>query len=64
MLPIVADDAKVNSTQVEQCAIGSGATISEKTSLKRCVIGANCFVQPKVRISDSILMNGVMVEEA
>lgn len=46
-----------------QCAVGDNTTILEKTSLKNCVFGSNCEVNPKTRISDSVLMNGVVIEE-
>lgn len=35
----------------------------EKTSIKNSTIGSRCTINPKTRISDSILMNGVIIEE-
>lgn len=45
------------------CAVADHATIFEKTSLKNCSLGTNCTVNMKTRISNSILMNGVVIEE-
>lgn len=45
------------------CAVAENTVISEKTSLKNCILGPNCNVKPKTRISNSVLMNGVVIED-
>lgn len=60
---LVSASATVNSTQITACSVADNANISEKTSLKNSVIGPYSVVNPKTRISDSILMNNVTVEE-
>lgn len=35
----------------------------EKTSIKSSTIGSRCTINSKTRISDCILMDGVIVEE-
>ncbi|XP_058064881.1 translation initiation factor eIF-2B subunit gamma [Anopheles bellator] len=55
--------AKINSTQINKCAVGDLTVISEKTSLNNNVIANGCTVQPKTRISNSVLMDGVTIEE-
>lgn len=61
--PLVAPNAQVNCTQMVTCGISYGATVAEKTSLKNSIIGPNSVVNPKTRISDSVLMAGVIVDE-
>lgn len=61
--PLVSANATVNCTQMTTCGVSPGATVSEKTSLKNSVIGPMSFVSPKTRISDSVLMANVTVEE-
>lgn len=60
---LISPNSTIQSTQIVECAVGDGTVISEKTSLKNSVLGRNCQIVEKVRISDSVLMNGVVVEE-
>lgn len=59
----MSPQSNVKSTQMTDCAVAEGTTITEKTSLKNCIFGTNCVVNIKSRASSSILMNGVIVEE-
>ena len=36
--------------------------ISEKTTIKNCIIGANCKIQEKVRLTNCVLMNNVSID--
>lgn len=60
---LISPNSAIKSTQIVECAVGDGTVIAEKTSLKNSVLGRNCQVIEKVRISDSVLMNGVVIEE-
>lgn len=60
---LISPNSTIKSTQIVECAVGDGTVIAEKTSLKNSVLGRNCQIIEKVRISDSVLMNGVTVEE-
>lgn len=60
---LISPNCNIKSTQIVECAVGDGTVIAEKTSLKNSVLGRNCQIVEKVRISDSVLMNGVVVEE-
>lgn len=60
---LISPNSTIKSTQIVECAVGDGTVIAEKTSLKNSVLGRNCQVIEKVRISDSVLMNGVVIEE-
>lgn len=62
-LPLICPNTTIKSTQMTQCAVGDNTIVAEKTSLKNCVIGANCSIKQRTRISDSVLMNGVIIEE-
>lgn len=61
--PLVSPQSNVKSTQITDCAVSDHTTITERTSLKNCVIGSNCSVNMKSRIANSVLMNGVTIEE-
>lgn len=62
--PLISPNATMKSTQVsEGVAVAENTTISEKTSIKSSVFGANSFVHPKTKISDSYIMNNVTIEE-
>lgn len=43
--------------------IGAFCQIADKTSIKRSTIGASTTVKEKVKITNSIIMNGVTIEE-
>lgn len=60
---LISPNCTIKSTQIVECAVGDGTVIAEKTSLKNSVLGRNCQIVEKVRISDSVLMNGVVIEE-
>lgn len=60
---LISLNSTIKSTQIVECAVGDGTVIAEKTSLKNSVVGRNCQIIEKVRISDSVLMNGVIIEE-
>lgn len=62
-LPLVSPEAIVKSTQTECIAVGEGTTLSEKTSIKASIFGANCMVKEKTRISNCFIMNNVVINE-
>lgn len=53
----------VRSTQMTQSTVGDQTVIQEKTSISKSNIGANCKIDTKVRLSGSILMDNVIIEE-
>jgi len=54
----------IKSTQMDDsCVVGEHSSIAEKTSIKGCNIGAHCQIEPKVRLTNCILMNGVKIQE-
>lgn len=59
----MSPQSNIKSTQLADCAVAEGTTITEKTSMKNCIFGTNCVVNMKTRVLNSILMNGVVVEE-
>lgn len=61
----ISPEAEILSNQFdkETCFVGSNTKIMEKTSIKNSTIGSRCTINPKTRINDCILMNGVIVEE-
>lgn len=61
--PLVSPQSNVRSTQMTDCAVADHTTITEKTSLRNCVLGSNCSVNMKSRVASSVLMNGVLIEE-
>lgn len=62
-LPLVSPEAIVKSTQTESIAVGEGTTLSEKTSIKASIFGANGMVKEKTRISNCFIMNNVVINE-
>lgn len=61
--PMVSPTAIIKSTQMSDSAVAENTTISEKTSIKSTVFGASCVVHEKTRITDSYIMNNVVIEE-
>jgi len=62
--PVIHPNASVQSNQVgTDCLIGDRTCVSEKTSIKRTVIGQNCRIDPKVRINGCIIMDYVTINE-
>lgn len=61
----ISPEAQILSNQFdkETCFVGPNTKIMEKTSIKSSIIGSRCTINSKTRISDCILMNGVIVEE-
>jgi len=61
----ISPEAEILSNQFdkETCYVGPNTKIMEKTSIKNSTIGSRCTINSKTRISDSILMNGVIIEE-
>lgn len=59
----ISPTATINSTQFSDNSVGENSFVSEKTSIRGTIFGANCRVNEKTRISDSILMNNVTVED-
>jgi translation initiation factor eIF-2B subunit gamma len=56
--------SEIKSTQIDDsCIVGEQTSIAEKTSIKNCNIGAHCQIEPKVRLTQCILMNGVKIRE-
>jgi translation initiation factor eIF-2B subunit gamma len=54
----------IKSTQTDDsCIVCEQSSIAEKTSIKSCNIGAHCQIEPKVRLTQCILMNGVKIQE-
>lgn len=60
---LISPQCTIKSTQFDQCAVAENTTISEKTSVKNSILGSSCMIKPKVRISGSVIMNSVVVEE-
>ncbi|RKF79796.1 putative translation initiation factor eIF-2B subunit gamma [Golovinomyces cichoracearum] len=44
------------------CLIAENVTVEEKSSIKECVIGANCQIRSGARLLRCVLMDGVVVE--
>lgn len=61
--PLVSPNAVVNCTQMTACGVSHGATVAEKTSLKGSIVGPHSVVNVKTRISESVIMANVTVEE-
>lgn len=61
----ISPNAEILSNQFdkETCFVGPNTKIMEKTSIKNSSIGSRCTINSKTRITDCILMNGVIVEE-
>ncbi|RWS03865.1 translation initiation factor eIF-2B subunit gamma-like isoform X1 [Dinothrombium tinctorium] len=45
------------------CLIGNGTKIGERSAIKKSVIGSNCNLGEKVKIANSIIMDNVVIEE-
>ncbi|KAM4641377.1 translation initiation factor eIF2B subunit gamma [Discoglossus pictus] len=43
--------------------IGAGTQVGEKTSVKHSLLGSNCCIKDRVKITNCIIMNGVTVHE-
>ncbi|MEE6495248.1 hypothetical protein FKM82_001992 [Ascaphus truei] len=43
--------------------IGAGTQVGERTSIKHSVVGSNCCIRDKVKITNCVIMNGVTVHE-
>ncbi|XP_050525603.1 translation initiation factor eIF-2B subunit gamma [Daktulosphaira vitifoliae] len=61
----ISSEADILSNQLdkESCFVGPNTKIMEKTSIKNSSIGARCTINSKTRLTDCILMNGVIIEE-
>lgn len=61
----ISPEAEILSNQFDKdsCFVGPNTKIMEKTSIKNSTIGSRCTINSKTRITDCILMNGVIVEE-
>jgi len=62
-VPNVHPNSKVdpNATLGEECFVGEGTVIAERTTIKNCVIGSGCVIDPKLRLTDCIIMDNVHV---
>lgn len=57
-------NSEVKTKQIDEYStVGDKTVISEKTSIKGSFIGANCTVENKVRLTNCVLMNNVVVKE-
>jgi len=61
--PLISANANIKSSQIVGSAVGDNTQISEKTSIKSSIFGVNSTVDTKTIITDSIIMNGVTIEE-
>jgi translation initiation factor eIF-2B subunit gamma len=43
--------------------VGDGTTLGERSNVKKSVIGANCTIGKKCRITGSVMMDGVVIED-
>lgn len=55
--------AVVKSTQIIDCKIDEGTLVGEKTSLKHSHIGSCSRIEPKTRISDTVVMGNVTIKQ-
>lgn len=56
--------AEIQSNQVDdKCIIWESAKLSEKTSFKGAIIGANSEIRSKSRVFNSLLMGNVVIQE-
>lgn len=54
----------VKSKQMdEESVVGDQTMISDKTSIKCSIMGAHCKIENKVRLTNCIIMNNVIVKE-
>ena len=61
----IATTAEINALAQlgPDCIVGEGTKVSERTSVKKSVIGAHCNVGKFVKISNSIIMDYVTLED-
>jgi translation initiation factor eIF-2B subunit gamma len=45
------------------CLLAENVTVEEKSSIKECVIGANCQIKQGAKLQRCVLMDGVVVEK-
>lgn len=60
---LIASSSAIKSTQIASTAVGDQTVVSEKTSINSSIIGANCVINPKVRLTNCTLMDHVIIEE-
>ncbi len=51
------------TTVASACMVGRGSTLGDKCSVKRSVLGSNCQLGANVKIINSVLMDGVIVDD-
>ena len=51
------------TTVASACMIGRGSSLGDKCSVKRSVLGSNCRLGANVKIINSVLMDGVIVDD-
>lgn len=47
----------------QDCLIANDVVVDEKTSIKECVVGANCHIKEGAKLFQCLLMDGVVVEK-
>lgn len=52
-----------SKVQLQGCMVGSGVTVAFKSVLRGSVIGVGCTIGQKVSITNSVLMDNVVVED-
>nr|ADD38394.1 Translation initiation factor eIF-2B subunit gamma [Lepeophtheirus salmonis] len=57
------DKGTTRPTIGEGCFIGSGTLIKSKTTIQNTMIGSNCKIAEKVKLTDCVVMDGVSVQE-
>jgi len=63
LLPSISSTATIRSTQMQECRVDDCALIEEKTSVKYSHIGPNCVIKSKTRVSQSVIMENVTIEQ-
>jgi mannose-1-phosphate guanylyltransferase/phosphomannomutase len=71
-LDLVGRDVRVgNEVQVGEgvrfegtVILGNNTRVGDRAFLRNCVLGSNCSLAPKTRVSDSVIWDNVLVEEA
>lgn len=61
--PLVSRSAVINCTQMTGCGVADGANVAAKTSLTNSIVGPHSVVNPKTRITDSVVMANVTIDE-
>ena len=51
------------TTVASACMVGRGSSLGDKCSVKRSVLGANCRLGANVKIINSVLMDGIVVDD-